>query len=347
MVDLIIIFLLASIGGYIGVKLKIPAGDMLGALFVTAIFGVFVNKISFPVEFKFLVQIATGILIGSRIKQKDLKDMKKIIKPILLIITSMIIINFIMVIVIYKLTDMDLVTALFATSPGGLTDMTILAYEFGADISKVALLQLVRLLSIIIFIPSYVKFLIKRNKIKGTLNNSNLIVESKIKNSKKEILMIMIVGVISGIFGIFSKIPAGGLTCGMIGAAIYNVKIKEVAIPGKLKRLVKIIAGILIGGRINYSDIISLNTIIFPMLIIIFGFLLMNIILGKIIYKVTDFNMQTSYFSTAPGGMSDIAIISDEVGADTPKVALIQLARFLCIVGLYPFIISIILNNLK
>ena len=60
---------------------------------------------------------------------------------------------------ISKVTGMDLVTALFSTSPGGLSNIVLISDAYGAQTHIVALLHIFRLISVVIFMPIIVKFI--------------------------------------------------------------------------------------------------------------------------------------------------------------------------------------------
>ena len=132
------------------------------------------------------------------------------------------------------------------------------------------------------------------------------------------------------------------MTLSMVATAIYNIYSSNAFMPLRLRQLIQVLAGALIGAKMTLGDIISLKEIFIPVGIVIMGFCLMNLLLGILIYKITDFSVETSLFATAPGGMSDISIIASELGADTPKVATMQFFRLVTVVAIYPIIINII-----
>lgn len=345
--NVLIVTFFCIIGGSIGKKLKIPAGAMLGSIFVMVVYNFFFKEIILPGNFKILVQTLTGAYIGSKIGIEDIKGLRYILKPALTILFTMVILNFVMVFFIIKFTDMDFVTAVFATSPGGLPDMAIIAYDFGADVSIITILQLVRLLSVIIIIPSMIEFLMK--KYNNTSIKENKIKKKKSKKNveKSHIFSTFLVGILGGILGYRLGIPAGTMTFAMIFTAIYNITFKTAYIPMAFKDLAQILAGVLIGAKVTINDILQLNKIGLPVFIVILGFILMNIILGTLVYKTSDFNLSTSFFSASPGGMTNISIIADDFGADTPKVSIIQLMRIISIIAFYPIIIIFLMKILK
>lgn len=345
----IVTILIGVIGSYFAIRVKIPAGAMVGSLFFIAIFNIFKGEAYLPQNIKIITQIATGIFIGSKITLEDIKGLKETLFPAVLLVTFMAVFNFIMGFFIYLTTEIDIVTALFATAPGGITDISIISYDFGADSAKVAILQLIRMVSVVGILPFVIKFVVKKiNKNIQDKNNSFENIKSKLEDKVsfntvlKRTSITIFIGTIAGVIGLYSKIPAGAMSIAMIGTAFYNIFSNKAYIPLKLKQFIQILAGAFIGAQMTMKDIISLKEIAIPVIIVIIGFCSMNLIIGMFIYKITNFSIQTSLFSAAPGGISDMSIIAEELGADTPKVAVMQFCRLITVVAVYPILIKII-----
>lgn len=351
-----ITFLVGLIGALIALKLKVPAGAMIGSLFAVAIFSVFTGKAYLPQNYKVIAQISTGAFIGARIKYNDIIELKKVLKPGIAMVILMGIINFVMGYFLYSFSNMDMTTALFCTAPGGLMDMTLIAYDFGADTSKVAVLQMIRMVSVICIIPILIKEVIKYYKRKDPFNYNKGIQEDEGENKKStikkasftenfiKVVITMFIGTIAGLIGYFLKIPAGAMSVSMAGVAAYNIFSNKAFMPIKLRQFIQVLGGALIGAKMTMGDIVGLKSIAVPIIIVIVGFCLMNLVLGIMVYKISSFNVPTSMFSAAPGGISDIAIIAGELGADTPKVAVMQFIRLVCVVAIYPILIKIIVQ---
>ena len=127
----------ACAGAWIGKRVKIPAGAMLGAMAGVAVFHILTGRGRFPSELKTVVQILSGALIGSKVSRKDVAALKKILLPTAILLLFMTLMNLTLGISIYKLGGLDIATALFSASPGGLTDMALLAEELGATLRVV------------------------------------------------------------------------------------------------------------------------------------------------------------------------------------------------------------------
>lgn len=56
--------------------------------------------------------------------------------------------------------------------------------------------------------------------------------------------------------------------------------------------------------------------------------------------RVAGFDRVTAYFAAAPGGLSEIVLLSDRAGADLRKVALVQTLRVVLLVTAIPFAVT-------
>ena len=161
----------AAAGGLIGYKLKLPVGGMVGSMIAVIIFNVATEKAVFYSELRIVLQIFSGAMIGSQIGREDLLEMKKIIYPTALLLVSMVLLNLTFGTLMYVLSDLDLATALFASSPGGVSDMAIISADLGANPAYVAIIQLCRLLTIFIFMPPIFRKIINSRNNKKNRNN--------------------------------------------------------------------------------------------------------------------------------------------------------------------------------
>ena len=345
-INLILTIIIAILGGCLADKKKVPAAYMLGALFLVAIFNILFNRAFFPSYFKFITQIATGTFIGSKFRSEDIKMLKKVIIPGMTMVVLMIAFSFLLSYLMSTFLGIDHLTSFFATAPGGIMDISLIAYDFKANTSQVALLQLIRLISVIAFVPFFTKKCYERN-------NKNVSFEQEIKNEIKEeekienkdeksLLFTLIIGIIGGTIGYFTHLPAGTMSCSMALVAYFNVKTQKAYMPMPLRKIIQSFGGALIGAKVTLSDVIALKGLVLPIILIIIGFCLMNVLVGFFLYKTTKFSLSTALLSASPGGMSDISLMAEDLGANGPQVASIQFLRAIFIVGVYPIIIKIL-----
>ncbi|HVX79785.1 MAG TPA: AbrB family transcriptional regulator [Devosiaceae bacterium] len=145
---------LAAIGGWAGVRLKIPAGAMLAPMLAGTVLHVAgVIQIELP---EWLLAISYAILgwnIGlgftRRIVLHALRALPQIVGSIILLIAFCGGLAFVLVAVL----GVDPVTAYLATSPGGMDSVAIIAASTPVDVPFVMALQTVRFLLVLLLGP--------------------------------------------------------------------------------------------------------------------------------------------------------------------------------------------------
>ncbi|MDD2580109.1 MAG: AbrB family transcriptional regulator, partial [Eubacteriales bacterium] len=90
---ILLTLLIGLIGGLISYRLKLPAGAMLGAMLFVIVFNLISDHAYLPRDSRTVLQIFSGVLLGSRIEKKDLQTLKTIVRPSLVLIVSMVILN--------------------------------------------------------------------------------------------------------------------------------------------------------------------------------------------------------------------------------------------------------------
>lgn len=158
--NILITLLFGALGGFIGIKLKIPAGAMIGAMVSVALFNIFTSKGHIPVSWKYIAQILIGTYIGLSFNKMVLLELKNMFIPVLLMVAGLFLTSILLGLFIAKVTNTDILTAMLGASPGGLTEMTLIADAYGAEVSKVVLMHLMRLTAVVTLLPLIIKKII-------------------------------------------------------------------------------------------------------------------------------------------------------------------------------------------
>ena len=157
----LITLIIAAAGGLLGLKLKIPAGALIGAIVAVSAYNIYSGNAHIPVSLKITAQIILGGIIGLSINMEAVKGLRSVLVPAAILVAVLFIFSVIAGLIISKVTGMDLYTALFSCSPGGLSEMAIIADSYGADIPKVVLVHLIRVLRVVLFFPLIIVFFAK------------------------------------------------------------------------------------------------------------------------------------------------------------------------------------------
>ena len=337
--------LVAIAGGYGAMRLRIPAGALLGAMIAVTAFNLLFEKAAMPADMKLISQIATGAYIGARISKKEVAGLKQILIPAVIMTTLLIVFTMSVGMIIHRTQGLSVPTALFGMAPGGIADMTLAAMDFGADVSAVALLQTIRLIFLLIALPPVIRFYGKKNQQSVEPKKAQAKKQSQKSIKWENLLLTLLVGSVCGIAGKYLGIPAGGIVCSMAGCIVFNILTERGCMPVSLRRFVQMLAGALIGTSIGREEVMMMRTMWPVVLMAMACFLLIDIVASALIVRYTDMDRTTALFSCSPGGMTDLTLLSEEYGADTLKVAGMHMVRMTSVVAFYPLIISILMKG--
>lgn len=158
-----IVLLLAAgtVGGYLAQVFKLPGGAALGAMLAAAAMNIALGSRApvLPKSLDFAALVLVGVSVGATINRSALSSIAGLIVPALVILTVFSLVGVGLAVLLQRYFGFDLMTALFATAPGGLSNMAILAKDAGGNAPVVALIHLVRVVGIFIFVPVVAFFL--------------------------------------------------------------------------------------------------------------------------------------------------------------------------------------------
>lgn len=144
----------------------IPAGIVVVPMALTAVMNISaIDLASVPTVVLHAAQVAVGIGLGKNISFQDLKLGGKYCFVYFAISLFLIVISFGLGSLLAHFTTLDLTTAILSIAPGGLIEMVLTGAMIGADPAVISALQLIRILVIIIFVPTLLKWYF-RNEVK-------------------------------------------------------------------------------------------------------------------------------------------------------------------------------------
>ena len=128
----------------------------------------------------------------------------------------------------------------------------------------------------------------------------------------------------------------------MFAVAAFNVRTGNAWLPKRLKLAAQCLAGVNIGVTITLAELLTFRELLIPAVAVAVNCVLVNYVLGFLIQRTCGLDLPTSLFASVPAGMSDMALVSLEQGGDAPKVAVLQLVRYLCVMAFMPSLIKIL-----
>lgn len=322
---------------------------MVGAIIGVALLNIFFSMSYMPSYAKYSAQIIAGAFIGCSVEKSDIQRLKYVVKPALVILTSMMILNVTLGFLIFYLSPLDLITALMSCVPGGMSDIPLISADMGADAPKVALLQFSRMLAGTGLFPTLISIVARpENKKNDESESEKLAAPAKQTDSDGHTATIfaqtMTIAVAAGVIGKLLNIPAGAMLFSMFGVICLKLFFNRSYMPMWAKRLAQVLSGSYIGSGMGYSDILELKHLIVPALLLVLGYFIICFLVGRILSRRYGMSMREAMLAATPAGASDMALISADLGVQSTDLVVLQVIRLIVVISVFPQIINLIVR---
>ena len=145
---------LGLIGGFVGSKLKIPAGTLIGAMLTIISFKLLVQvPWEIPKSFSFVLQVFIWIMVGATFQPELLQVMKKIALPVIISCVVLVGTGIVMAVIFTKLGLLDMGTGYLGTSPGAMSVLIALSLESNSEPTLIVCFHFFRVVFVILTAP--------------------------------------------------------------------------------------------------------------------------------------------------------------------------------------------------
>jgi len=352
LLSFLVLHAVGAAGALIGRKLRLPAGAMVGAMVFTAVFAVLTESyFTYPPGFRPYLQVVSGALVGSKIGRQDLMGLKRLVVPILILVPMIFCVNILFGVLSAKLGGLDYATALFAYSPGGASDMALIAEDLGANSAYVAIIQLCRMLFIVSAFPFIFRHIFRNERQAALGQNASSVrqtsqpdVEQRKARREKMLRFAVTLGIAlaGGLLFQFLSFPAGMMVGAMLAAAAFNIKTAKSHMPKWVLNVVQAAAGTYVGSGISREILLSMSKIAVPILLVLCEVAVLSFSSGFIISRAAKLPRSTCMFAGTPGGLQEMSLLSEEFGCDTASITILQTARLIAVISVFPLLIRLI-----
>ena len=217
-------------------------------------------------------------------------------------------------------------TAIWGSSPGAATVMTLMSESYGADMRLVAMMQYLRVACCAIAATAVVKLF--------GVTPSQTAVATPVETTLNALDIAKTLGLAigAGLLGWRLKVPGGGLLTPLIAGVIYNLSgFGDIALPQPVLALSYAIVGWGIGMRFS-REVLAHAARVLPLVL---GMIVTLIALcagfAALLVQFAGIEPVTAYLATSPGGADSVAIIAAGTQVDIPFVMAMQIGRFLLV----------------
>lgn len=325
----------AFVGGLLFTFLHLPLAWMLGSLLAIAIWKLAVKRevVSKPVMRNGGLVII-GYMLGISFTYDTLIQMTKMLPA--MFTTTILLIGFSLFVSVYaaKFLGISFKTALIGMMPGGFSQMVLLGEEIEeVDVTSVTLFQLIRLLSVIYLVPAIVRI----DWFGETSGLDDLVSITSEASSITEMFLFIVVTILSALLAAKAKLPTPYLVGPILGCAILVIAgFQPFSIPGPLLITAQLLLGIHIGKMIDPKKLTNWKRFGTGAIISCLILLLSTILIAGLLKWFYPISLGTAFLSTAPGGIAEMGLTAQAIGADLSIVTGFQLFRIFFILFVVP-----------
>jgi len=328
--------------------LRVPAAAMIGAMLSAGFFAVRGWSLpDVPAGANLLLQVVLGLFIGVRVTREARDEFRKCAPVALLAGVWWLLLPLALGWLVTRWFGLDLPTSLLGTVPGGIAEMSLLALTLNANAALVALMQFFRLAAVLVGMP-FVSAWINRKM--GDQEATRPVPvcrpESAVASVHpfRGVVAALVLAILGGLAGSWAGLPAGAFVGAMALTGIASVSgLRLCPLPTAFRTAAQVGLGALIGLNVNPEVIGVLRAMLLPTLAVTVAMVAWGIILAFMVRHRTGWNLMTCLIATCPGGITQLASIADELGADPLRVSLLHLVRLFTIFLVLPPLITRIL----
>ena len=222
--------------------------------------------------------------------------------------------------VLSAIAGTDRTTALFASVPGGAAEMTILGERFGARVDEVAAAQSLRILIVVVSVPSIYAAL----KLHGA--DPFLASASEVN---WPVLAALLVATLGGGFVAQRLKAPNAFVLGALAVAIplTAMALTASAVPRWLVNLAQLLLGCSLGSRFNRSFLRRAPRFVGAVAATVVIAMVLSALFALALARVTGIHPATLILATAPGGVAEMAVTAKVLELGVPLVTSFHVAR--------------------
>ena len=231
-------------------------------------------------------------------------------------------------------------TAVWGSSPGAATAMTLMSESYGADLRLVAFMQYMRvvLVAVAATIAAWL-WADPAGRAAPPIDWFPAVAWPALA------LTALIIGG-SAAAGLLMRIPAGALLTPIaVGALMQDTGVMRIELPPWLLAAAYLIVGWSIGLRFNRPILLHAAKAAPRLIASILCLLAVCAGLAAVLAKIAHVDPLTAYLATSPGGADSVAIIASSSKVDMPFVMAMQTARFVLVLLTGPAIARFIASR--
>ena len=321
--------------------IHVPAGTLVGAMIASAVANLVWKPMTGPPEWmRRAARVVLGMMIGMSITTETLRAVAGALLPVSIMVVALMILATTVAWGLHRWGRLDLPTALCGASPGNLSAIVTVAQELGGDPVAVATLHLVRMVSVVLFVPAFVRLAFSGGAGAAAalpLSTAAAGADPLILFAQLVLLLVVGLAVVLLMNRAGLRIPAADLLVGMALTALTNSAWLHVAqLPVAWRMAAQLVIGVGVGTTVTREALRNFRPFAMAGAVMTVFLILSGLALGWFLSQVSNVDLVTCIVGCAPGGADTMIIMASDLGADVQLVAAMHVARMVLLMVLLP-----------
>ena len=322
-------------GGALFAWLNLPLAWMLGAMVATTLASLGGMKFYVPGPMRSIMVAIIGVLLGASFTPEILdqaRDWPLTIGCLLLYLGFLVGILFLY---FHRVVGLDVPTAYFSATPGGLSEMVITGAAMGADDRTIALIHTSRVLLVVLTIPLWYRFMT------GVTTTPSAMGPSIGAIGLTDVAVLGACAVVGVVAGRLIRLPAYRLSGPLLASAVVHATgLNESAPPWEVVAVAQIVVGSAIGARFTGVPVRRVLGLMAAALVSTVLMLAATVSFALVLASATGLDWRSIVLAYAPGGLAEMSLIALSLGIETAFVATHHVIRIGLIVVAAPLVFA-------
>jgi membrane AbrB-like protein len=323
---------LAAIGGGIFALFGVPAAWLSGSMLLVSIVGVMRKLPDLRRPWFDATMLVSGTLLGSAATPEALAAAARYPGSLAILLVALVAIMYGTGAYLHYVARWSWIDSLLAAAPGALSAVIAVAQAKGANIGRIAVVQLFRIIVLVALLPSIMQ---------ATGDPALGQPPPLLVIAPGALLLVLGAGLVAGL--VFERLGVAApmiLGSTLVSSALHGTGLVEGTLPAAMQIVVLVLLGSLMGGRISHvkrSEFAAL----FPLAI--GGFVVSMVVAFAFAWPaawLAGVPYASAMAAFAPGGLEAMAMLAFAMGLDPLYVGAHHLARFLILGLAMPFIVA-------
>jgi hypothetical protein len=318
----------AACGGLAGARAGLPAGWMIGSMLVTVLLSAFGRTPVLAVPLRDLAMLLAGMSMGSAVTPESLGAFVTYPASLAIMTVAVVAILAAGTGALVLVSGWSARDAFFASAPGGLSTVLMIAAEVKADVARIAIVQLFRLFILVAVLPMALSLLDHADVSGPGFGPPADAVGLALLFSAS-----LTVSVLFERWGIAGAFILGSMAA---SAALTGPGLVSGAVPAALAIVGFVLIGIFIGQRFRGFDGMAVLRTLPAAVVCLVASLAVAWGFAALVTAVVGQPIGDTVVAFAPGAIEAMTVLAFTLGLDPVYVALHHLARFVLVAIIVP-----------